>query len=117
MIRRPPRSTLFPYTTLFRSFDRVARRAVVLADLRRSRVAMAGVWAASVGLGMSGGTRHDAVVSLKRGYTKQEFDEMLRDAGGRAAARDPPGGRIRAAGAPRARLPGSCQIGLSPRRR
>src|SRR2546422_3377226 len=23
MIRRPPRSTLFPYTTLFRSFDRI----------------------------------------------------------------------------------------------
>src|SRR2546425_5819851 len=25
MIRRPPRSTLFPYTTLFRSHDRAAR--------------------------------------------------------------------------------------------
>src|SRR5256885_10986396 len=25
MIRRPPRSTLFPYTTLFRSSNRVAR--------------------------------------------------------------------------------------------
>src|SRR5256885_12778864 len=25
MIRRPPRSTLFPYTTLFRSADRVVR--------------------------------------------------------------------------------------------
>src|SRR3712207_8053191 len=25
MIRRPPRSTLFPYTTLFRSLSRVAR--------------------------------------------------------------------------------------------
>src|SRR6266567_5245955 len=25
MIRRPPRSTLFPYTTLFRSRERVAR--------------------------------------------------------------------------------------------
>src|SRR3712207_8789827 len=25
MIRRPPRSTLFPYTTLFRSFERVGR--------------------------------------------------------------------------------------------
>src|SRR3712207_9533588 len=25
MIRRPPRSTLFPYTTLFRSFDRLMR--------------------------------------------------------------------------------------------
>src|SRR5687767_15323110 len=28
MIRRPPRSTLFPYTTLFRSLGRVARAAV-----------------------------------------------------------------------------------------
>src|SRR5438445_8165150 len=27
MIRRPPRSTLFPYTTLFRSSRRPARRA------------------------------------------------------------------------------------------
>src|SRR5688572_32409235 len=30
MIRRPPTSTLFPYTTLFRSF--VVRPAVLLAD-------------------------------------------------------------------------------------
>src|SRR2546430_7153987 len=28
MIRRPPRSTLFPYTTLFRSRPRSARRVV-----------------------------------------------------------------------------------------
>src|SRR2546426_6703322 len=27
MIRRPPRSTLFPYTTLFRSRERVGRRS------------------------------------------------------------------------------------------
>src|SRR3712207_8043328 len=27
MIRRPPRSTLFPYTTLFRSFETAGRRA------------------------------------------------------------------------------------------
>src|SRR5438552_13653191 len=35
MIRRPPRSTLFPYTTLFRSLDRgreLARRALQLAQ-------------------------------------------------------------------------------------
>src|SRR3712207_9084994 len=32
MIRRPPRSTLFPYTTLFRSPEEVAALA---ADLRR----------------------------------------------------------------------------------
>src|SRR3989475_12016803 len=38
MIRRPPRSTLFPYTTLFRSLasgrDRVSRMA---SDMRRLR--------------------------------------------------------------------------------
>src|SRR5947208_10230593 len=37
MIRRPPRSTLFPYTTLFRSREPGARRAVsqVLARQRK----------------------------------------------------------------------------------
>src|SRR3989449_6495769 len=36
MIRRPPRSTLFPYTTLFRSLADVAKRVilVVLFDQR-----------------------------------------------------------------------------------
>src|SRR5256886_9512735 len=39
MIRRPPRSTLFPYTTLFRSLDerRVFRRAVPLQGLLQRR--------------------------------------------------------------------------------
>ena len=82
------------------TLDRIARRAVVLADLRRSRVAMAGVWAASVGLAMSGVTRHDAVVSVKRGYTKAEFDEMLRQAGVRTVARYRRGARIVAAWSP-----------------
>src|SRR2546426_12250403 len=35
MIRRPPRSTLFPYTTLFRSVD---ERLVVLAKVLGARV-------------------------------------------------------------------------------
>src|SRR5258707_7449572 len=34
MIRRPPRSTLFPYTTLFRSHSLVLRKAVVPACAR-----------------------------------------------------------------------------------
>src|SRR5258708_18779706 len=38
MIRRPPRSTLFPYTTLFRS-QRVAEQFPVRVDERRSAVA------------------------------------------------------------------------------
>src|SRR2546421_8886314 len=44
MIRRPPRSTLFPYTTLFRSFERRrrsrragGRRAAPAPNDRRSR--------------------------------------------------------------------------------
>ncbi len=82
------------------SFDRVARRAVVLADLRRSRLAMAGVWAASLCLAMSGVSRHDAVLSLKRGYTREEFCDMLRDANVRAVARYRPGARIVAAWSP-----------------
>src|SRR6185369_16454779 len=32
MIRRPPRSTLFPYTTLFRSVDELERDAEIHAD-------------------------------------------------------------------------------------
>src|SRR3712207_8351479 len=39
MIRRPPRSTLFPYTTLFRSGREARRRGrghLLLLDLRRS---------------------------------------------------------------------------------
>src|SRR2546422_7516459 len=32
MIRRPPRSTLFPYTTLFRSIDRLITSSQARAD-------------------------------------------------------------------------------------
>src|SRR5258707_4144586 len=37
MIRRPPRSTLFPYTTLFRSEDARPDRAVNRADEQQQR--------------------------------------------------------------------------------
>src|SRR2546422_6406047 len=44
MIRRPPRSTLFPYTTLFRScfwiFARRCLAVLLLVELGRERVAM-----------------------------------------------------------------------------
>src|SRR5205814_8614318 len=38
MLRRPPRSTLFPYTTLFRSSPRLAHRAGARAQPSRSWV-------------------------------------------------------------------------------
>src|SRR5258708_31690127 len=37
MIRRPPRSTLFPYTTLFRSFGRIRIRVSDAADVVHRR--------------------------------------------------------------------------------
>src|SRR5256885_12085373 len=48
MIRRPPRSTLFPYTTLFRSSSRVAQKSVnVLGErlFRRPNVRAAPIFA------------------------------------------------------------------------
>src|SRR5438477_7610197 len=47
MIRRPPRSTLFPYTTLFRSLPRVSNPRETLdprASLRRLRETYIRVW-------------------------------------------------------------------------
>src|SRR5207249_5982308 len=32
LLRRPPRSTLFPYTTLFRSHDRADHRHIIILD-------------------------------------------------------------------------------------
>src|SRR2546422_11239804 len=67
MIRRPPRSTLFPYTTLFRSL-RLGRGnherpdvgdhcelALVPASLERGQRRMEGELAASLGRGRAGG--------------------------------------------------------------
>src|SRR5256885_7207124 len=45
MIRRPPRSTLFPYTTLFRSLELGGKApAVVCADADLDRAAQAITW-------------------------------------------------------------------------
>ena len=64
--------------------DRVARRAVIIADLRRTRIAMAAVWAVSFPLGLHPVTRRDAVLSLRRGYTKGELEALIAAAGVRA---------------------------------
>jgi hypothetical protein len=76
------------------AFDRIARRAVVLADLRRSRLAMAGMWAMSFPLGLPRQTRRDAVLSLRRGFTRAELTSMVRDAGVVADVRYAPIARV-----------------------
>jgi len=79
------------------TFTTLARRAVVLADLRRSRLAMAGVWLASFPLRFGAVTRHDAVLSLRRGYTRGEMNALLRAAGVPAVAKYRPLSRVVAA--------------------
>src|SRR3712207_8303235 len=63
MIRRPPRSTLFPYTTLFRSpFE----HDVVRRDEAAER-------------GEDGGVRHDAAVAPPRRDAEQRHQRVHRD--------------------------------------
>src|SRR3712207_7764208 len=45
MIRRPPRSTLFPYTTLFRSCGTLGRNTVAVSPERRARTNRPMAWA------------------------------------------------------------------------
>src|SRR2546430_11317920 len=58
MIRRPPRSTLFPYTTLFRSYAPTAKQVAVAGTFNQwdrnasplVRVGGGGVWAITLAL-------------------------------------------------------------------
>ncbi|MEP6491455.1 MAG: methyltransferase domain-containing protein [bacterium] len=67
---------------LVRELDRVARRAVIISDLRRSWVAVAGFWLASFPLRFHRVTRHDGVVSILRGFTTVELRDLVRAATG-----------------------------------
>jgi hypothetical protein len=67
---------------MLRELHRVARRRVVVADLRRSWVAAAGLWLVSFPLGFHPVSRHDGVVSVLRGFDGQELAGMVREAVG-----------------------------------
>lgn len=70
---------------LLRELDRVARRRVVVADLRRSYLAAAGFWLASWPLGFHPVTRHDGVVSVFRGFVPDELSALVTRATGAVA--------------------------------
>jgi 2-polyprenyl-3-methyl-5-hydroxy-6-metoxy-1,4-benzoquinol methylase len=77
---------------------RVARRAVVVSDLRRARAAAAGFWLASWPLRFHAVTRHDGVVSVRKGFTASEFSDLVRRAtGARARVKRRLGFRLTAA--------------------
>jgi ubiquinone/menaquinone biosynthesis C-methylase UbiE len=60
---------------------RVARRGVVVNDLRRGLMPLAATWVSVLALGRSRVTRADGVVSARRAYTLSELDALLAKAG------------------------------------
>jgi ubiquinone/menaquinone biosynthesis C-methylase UbiE len=62
---------------LVAELDRVAKRRVVISELRRSWLAAGGFWLASVVLHFHPITRHDGTVSVLRGFTDGELGGMV----------------------------------------
>ena len=77
-----------------RAADRVARVGVVVADLRRSRLAAAGFWIGSRVLGFDQATRLDGITSVQRGFTAAGLHRLLADAGLTARVERTPGFRL-----------------------
>ena len=83
--------------TLLRECTRVASEAVVIADLRRSWLAIGGLLLASFALRFHPVSRHDGIVSILRGYTAPELRSMVaRVTGVRPAVRYGLGWRVTA---------------------
>jgi SAM-dependent methyltransferase len=70
---------------VLRELDRVARRCVIVSDLRRSWLAACGFWLVAWPLGFHRVTRHDGVVSVLRGFTPDELRAHVLTATGRRA--------------------------------
>jgi SAM-dependent methyltransferase len=82
---------------------RVARLAVVVADLRPSRVAAIGLWLASFPLRFHPVSRRDGVTSVRRGVTPAALRQACAAAGAQADVRTHLGYRVSAAWRPAAR--------------
>lgn len=65
---------------MLRECTRVARAQVIVADLRRARLPIALLWLVSFPLRFHRISRHDGIVSIRRGYTLPELQALLKDA-------------------------------------
>jgi 2-polyprenyl-3-methyl-5-hydroxy-6-metoxy-1,4-benzoquinol methylase len=63
--------------TLVQEMNRVARIRVVISDLRRSWIAVGGLWLASFPLRFDPVSRYDGVLSIMRGFTREELREIV----------------------------------------
>ncbi len=79
---------------------RLARRAVVVADLRRTWLAACGIWLVSFPLRFHPVSRHDGVLSVRRGFTRRELANLLTRAGVQTTVHTRPGFRLTATWVP-----------------
>src|SRR3712207_9408145 len=84
MIRRPPRSTLFPYTTLFRSFS-LPRNLEVVEKLRAAGVDLGKVEAPSLPQVLVGSSV--VVTGTLEGMSREVAEEAIKARGGKAPGR------------------------------
>src|SRR5256885_13062994 len=80
MIRRPPRSTLFPYTTLFRSFPRVLghyARGLGLFPLETAVHKMTGLTAKTFGLKDRGVLKSGLAADIDRKSTRLNSSHLV----------------------------------------
>lgn len=87
---------------LLRECARVARHAVIVADLRRSGLAALGFRVAGALLRFDPDTVRDGVTSLQRGFTPRSLGALLTEAGVPASVARRPGARLVAVCRPRA---------------
>ena len=66
---------------LLRTCDRLARRAVIIADLRRNGFAGPAFWCGAQLLGFDQVTVADGMTSIRRGFTRRELLDLLARAG------------------------------------
>jgi SAM-dependent methyltransferase len=66
---------------LLRTCDGLARRAVIVADLRRNRLARPVFWCGARVLGFDDVTIADGMTSIRRGFSRRELLELLARAG------------------------------------
>jgi SAM-dependent methyltransferase len=62
---------------LMQSFMRVARRGIIINDLRRSALALFGIKILTILFSRSGMVQHDAPLSVQRGFTRSELLRIL----------------------------------------
>jgi SAM-dependent methyltransferase len=79
---------------LLRTCDRLARRAVILADLRRHPLAPPSFWCGARLLRFDPVTVADGMTSLRRGFTRPELENLLAKAGITGQVHQRPGFRL-----------------------